>query len=108
MRLPLFEIERDRVQIQTDPQTTFAYSCLIDIIACHRIIFTPKAAIHSTALAGVEKIRLQADQKDPEARRAKNRRAEAYMVSTLQRGDRAQRSIWNFFSSLLENEAHCE
>jgi hypothetical protein len=55
MRLPLFEIERDKVQIQTDPQTTFAYSSLIDIIACHRIIFTPKAAIHSTALTGLKK-----------------------------------------------------
>jgi hypothetical protein len=30
---------------------------------------------------------LQAAQKDPEARRAKNRRAEAYIGSTLTRGD---------------------
>jgi hypothetical protein len=58
----------------------------IDIIARHRIIFL----LSSNPWHGsnrVEKIRLQADQKDPEARRAKNRRAEAYMVSTLQRGD---------------------
>jgi hypothetical protein len=35
----------------------------------------------------VEKLWLQAAQKDPEARRAKNRRAEAYLLSTLMRGD---------------------
>ena len=34
-----------------------------------------------------EKLRLQAAQKDSEARRAKNRRAEAYLTSTLERGD---------------------
>ena len=48
---------------------------------------------------------LQAAQKDPEARRAKNRRAEAYIGSTLTRGDCAQRSIWVFFSSLLDLKA---
>jgi radical SAM superfamily enzyme YgiQ (UPF0313 family) len=35
----------------------------------------------------------QAAQKDSEARRAKNRRAEAYLTGTLERGDRAQRSL---------------
>src|SRR5882724_1150100 len=55
MRLPLFEIERDKVQIQTDLQTTFTYFCQIDIIACHRIIFAPKAAIQSTTLTGLKK-----------------------------------------------------
>jgi hypothetical protein len=34
-----------------------------------------------------EKRLWQAAQKDPEARRAKNRRAEAYIGSTLTRGD---------------------
>src|SRR5919197_1372964 len=47
---------------------------------------------------------LQATQKDSEARRAKNRRAEAYLFSTLERGDRVQRSIWVFFSGLLVAE----
>ena len=36
---------------------------------------------------------LQVAQKDSEARRVKNRRAEAYLISTLERGDRAQRRI---------------
>ena len=35
----------------------------------------------------LKKSLLQAAQKDPEARRAKNRRAEAYIGSTLTRGD---------------------
>ena len=35
----------------------------------------------------------QAAQKDSEARRAKNRRAEAYLTGTLERVDRAQRSL---------------
>jgi len=38
-----------------DPQTTFAYSYQIDIIACHRIILSPEAAIQSTALTGLKK-----------------------------------------------------
>ena len=36
---------------------------------------------------------LQVAQKGSEARRAKNRRAEAYSISTLERGDQAQRRI---------------
>ena len=36
---------------------------------------------------------LQVAQKDSEARRAKNRRAEAYLISTLERSDRAKRRI---------------
>src|SRR5262245_20270919 len=36
------------------------------------------------------------------SRRAQNRRAESYSGRTLERGGRAQRSIWAFFSSLLE------
>ena len=48
---------------------------------------------------------LQAAQNDPQARRAKNRRAQAYIGSTLMRGDYAQRSTWVFFSSLLELNA---
>jgi len=35
----------------------------------------------------------QAAQKDSQARRAKNRRAEAYLTGTLERVDRAQRSL---------------
>jgi hypothetical protein len=89
MRLPLFEIERDKVQIQTDLQTTFAYSCQIDIIACHRIIFTRKAAIHSTALTGlkksgcrlIKKIQRRGARKiDPSARSGQAKRRRTWLV----------------------------
>src|SRR5713226_1671443 len=42
----------------------------------------------------------QAAQKGPDARRAKSLRAEAYLRSTLERADRAQRRRWIFFSGL--------
>jgi hypothetical protein len=88
MRLRLFEIERDKVKILARPQTTFTYSCQIDIIAGHRIIFTPKAGIHSTALTGlkksgcrlIKKIQRRGARKiDPSARsgQAERRRTEA-------------------------------
>jgi len=38
----------------------------------------------------------QAAQEDLRARRAKTRRAEAYIHGTLERGERAQRSLWGF------------
>jgi len=56
--------------------------------------------IPNEPLAACWKTLLQAAQKDSETRRAKNRRAEAYLAGTLERGDWAQRSIWVFFSSL--------
>src|SRR5206468_10090673 len=38
----------------------------------------------------------QTAQKVPAVRRARNRRAKAYNLSTLERGDRAQRNRWAF------------
>jgi hypothetical protein len=89
MRLRLFEIERDKVKILARPQTTFTYSCQIDIIAGHRIIFTPKAAIHSTAVTGlkksgcrlIKKIQRRGARKiDPSARSGQAKRRRTWLV----------------------------
>ena len=48
----------------------------------------------------VEKLGLQAVQKGPNARRARNRRAEAYLLIRWSEAIEAQRSRWAFFNSL--------
>src|SRR4030095_6383173 len=52
----------------------------------------------------VEKLGFQDVQKGPDARRARNRRAEAYLLIRWSEAIEAQRSRWAFFNSLLNIE----
>jgi hypothetical protein len=48
----------------------------------------------------VEKLGFQAVQKGPDARRARNRRVQAYLLIRWNEAIEAQRSRWAFFNSL--------
>ena len=61
----------------------------------------PGREIVVKSLQAVEKLGLQAVQKGPNARRARNRRAEAYLLIRWSEAIEAQRSRWAFFNSLF-------